>query len=172
MFIIKECEFDIKNSLEQLDRCISILVPKDDLFTNEDFSLENSKKPKEKQPNSLLQTAEDSNVTSENDNASNSDDDSDSSEDDFVEVPSKKTKEELEEDRYVELRYLGLLNENTNSTEAMTLERFKNVNLSIELNLRENEENKVVIEIMRDLYKELKKSSLVKVNNWIKVMFE
>ena len=135
-----------------MDRCISILVPKDDdLFTVDDF--ENSKKPRD--------TGTVEPEITDNDDENSEDD---SSEDDFVEVAPKKSKEELDEDRYVELRYLGLLNEQNN---AMSLESFRSI--SIDLNLRENEDNKVVIDIMRDLYKELKKSSMVKINNWIKV---
>lgn len=155
----KEYEPDIRNSLEQLERCISILVPKsDELFTNEDFNLQSSEKST-KTADELVDEF-----------MSSKEDESSDDEDDFVEVPTKKTKEELDEERYVELRYLGILNEDK-TVAAMTIEDFKNAPLTIDLHLRENDENKVVIEIMRDLYKELKKSSLVRINNWIKVNF-
>lgn len=95
--------------------------------------------------------------------------DSDDDDDDFVEVRPKKSKEELEEDRYIELRYLGILNDDNKIAEPMSIEQFKSVNLTIDLHLRENHDNKVVIDIMRDMYKELKKSWLSKINNWIKV---
>lgn len=150
--------------MEQFDRCINILVPKtEELFTNEDFNIEPvGKNPPQKSDKSPIETT--TNVDEMDENEDDSDDDSDS-DDDFVEVASKKTKEEIEEERYVEMRYLGVLN----GDKPVSLEEFKNANFTIDLRLQENDENKVVIEIMRDLYKEMKKSSLVRIQNWIKV---
>jgi hypothetical protein len=45
----------------------------------------------------------------------------------------------------------------------------RNYNLEVNIKLKENEENKIVIDIMRDLYKELKNSHLIKINIWLKV---
>lgn len=157
--------------MEQFDRCINILVPKtEEIFTNEDFNIESvGKNPPQKTDKSSIETANSSNIgeidDDDNEDGDNSDDDSDSSEDDFVEVASKKTKEEIEEERYVEMRYLGVLN----ADKPVSLDEFKNAKFTIDLRLQENDENKVVIEIMRDLYKEMKKSSLVRIQNWIKV---
>lgn len=152
-----EYETDIQNSAQQLDRCISILVPKtEDLFSNEDFGI----RSENRSPTTVTEPSYSEQLNSTDDQDSEEDTD-----DDFVEVPSKKTKEELEEERFVELRYLGILNQNG----PMSIDEFKNTNLTIDLNLREDDENKVVIEIMRDLYKELKNSSLARINNWIKV---
>ena len=156
--------------MEQFDRCINILVPKtEEIFTNEDFNIEAiGKNAPQKSDKSSIETANSSNIDEiddDEDGGDNSDDDSDSSDDDFVEVASKKTKEEIEEERYVEMRYLGVLN----ADKPVSLDEFKNAKFTIDLRLQENDENKVVIEIMRDLYKEMKKSSLVRIQNWIKV---
>ena len=92
------------------------------------------------------------------DNDAQSDTDSDSS-DDFVEV---KPENEEEEDPDIELRYLGFLKDDSS-------EYTRNYNLEVNIKLKENEENKIVIDIMRDLYKELKNSHLIKINIWLKV---
>lgn len=146
-----------------MERCINILVPKsEELFTNEDFNL--SERVSEKSSIEEVNKSIDAEVD-------NYESDSDDDEDDFVEVRPKKSKEELEEDRYIELRYLGILNDDNKIAEPMSIEQFKSVNLTIDLHLRENQDNKVVIDIMRDMYKELKKSWLSKINNWIKVEY-
>ena len=85
------------------------------------------------------------------DNDAQSDTDSDSS-DDFVEV---KPENEEDEDPDIELRYLGFLKDDSS-------EYTRNYNLEVNIKLKENEENKIVIDIMRDLYKELKNSHLIK----------
>lgn len=155
LFYELENENDIKNSVEQLNRCIEILVPKsEDLFTNDDFNMASCDAPR----TSKQDAAEE--IEGVDDDEEEVDDD-----DDFVEVPSKKNKEEQDEDRYVEMRYFGMLD---SAESAMSLDKFKDI--TVDLHLRENDENKVVIEIMRDLHKELKKSYLAKINNWIKVV--
>ena len=89
------------------------------------------------------------------------DDDSDDDDDDFEEVaPGDDSANKEEED--LELRYLGFLNDKSS-------EFVRNYNIKLNIGLVENEENQVIIDIMRDLYKELKKSHLSKINDWIKV---
>ena len=139
-----------------MERCIEILVPKiDDLFDDND-----SKKPKEmfvpKKVNKFKT------VIQQNYDEAESDIDSDGS-DDFVEVKPVGDDDDVEEDPDIELRYLGFLNDNSS-------EYTRNYNLQVDIKLKENEENKIVIEIMRDLVKELKNSHLVKINIWLKVI--
>ena len=85
-----------------------------------------------------------------------SDADSDCS-DDFEEVKPEHSVEDDDPD--IELRYLGFLSSKESS----------DYSLEVDVKLRENEENKIVIDIMRDLYKELKNSHLSKINTWLKV---
>ena len=66
-----------------------------------------------------------------------------------------------EEDPDIELRYLGFLNDRGS-------EYTRNFNLEVNIKLKEDEENKIVIDIMRDLYKELKNSHLTKITTWLK----
>lgn len=136
-----------------MDRCIKILLPNEDLFNKEDFNLSSSKKTPDIQVEDKIENEEEEDEESSDD------------EDDFEEVPMKKTKEETVEESNLELNYLGFLNGSTNSAEDL-----KNTRIKIDLFLKENDENKVIIEIMRDLYKELKNSHLLKINNWIKVI--
>jgi hypothetical protein len=126
-------------------------MPKEEeLFDNEDFNL-NSGSKRPMQPVQSLPEA----ISEEEAEETDSDDD----DDDFVEVRAKRSKEEIEAERELELRYLGFTGE-----EGAT----NNGQMQIDLRFKENEDNAVVIEIMRGLYKELKKSYLVKINNWIK----
>lgn len=174
IFFYLEYENDIKNSVEQLERCINILVPPtEELFTNEDFNLVSTERVSKLPPKTNETEQKPDEENDELDDSNNAedwnqeDDDDDEDEDDFVEVATKKSKEEIEEERYVEMRYLGVLNE---ANTVVSLDELKNAPaLTIDLHLRENDENKVVMEVMRDLYKELKKSSLVRVQTWIKV---
>jgi hypothetical protein len=133
-------------------------MPGVDLFDNNDFNIRNSKLP-------MLDL--DTNKTSEIENAETSnletDSDSEEDDDDFIEVPEVKSKSEIEAEREVEMKYLGFAKNSANATENAKS------GFTIDINLLENEENKVLFETMRDLYKELKNSHLVKVNNWIKV---
>lgn len=144
-----DTESDIKNCISQLERCIEILVPKvENLF-------EEASSTKPKQINQFKTIIEKN--TDENDD----DDEDDDDDDDFVEV---KTANQEEEDPDIELRYLGFLNDRSS-------EFTRNFNLELDIRLKENEENKIVIDIMRDLYKELKNSHLTKVTSWLKVKY-
>lgn len=140
---MNDTEEDIRNCVNQLERCIEILVPKvEDLF--EETA---SKKPR------LVQRI--NTVLPDEPEHDDSDADSDCS-DDFEEVKSHNLAEDDDPD--IELRYLGFLN----ATEST------NFSLQVDVKLKENEENKIVIDIMRDLYKELKNSHLNKINTWLK----
>ena len=90
------------------------------------------------------------------------DSDEDDSEDDFVEVKLNKSKSQLEEEREVEMKFLGFGSSTSNNNNNNTS------NYNIDLNIYENEDNKQVIETMREFYKELKNSHLTKVTYWIK----
>ena len=124
----------MKLSIQQLDRCYNILIPKpEDVFN--DFNDE----PTESSVN-------------------NKDDDSES-DDEFetVKIPGL-------EDNNDELRYLGFLN-------GRDSEYSRNFQLDINLKFGQNEDNKILIDIIKDLYKEVKYSHLLSLNNWIKVYF-
>jgi hypothetical protein len=132
--MILDKENDIKLSIQQLDRCYNILIPKpEDVFN--DFNDE----PTESSVN-------------------NKDDDSET-DDEFetVKIPGL-------EDNNDELRYLGFLN-------GRDSEYSRNFQLDINLKFGQNEDNKILIDIIKDLYKELKYSHLVSLNSWIKVYF-
>lgn len=138
-----DSENDIKNCISQLERCIEILVPKvEDLFEEAE-----SKKPRlVQQIKTVLPNEQENNE---------SDAESDCS-DDFEEVKPENSGDDDDPD--IELRYLGFLSSKESS----------DYNLEVDVKLRENEENKIVIDIMRDLYKELKNSHLAKINTWLK----
>lgn len=134
-----------------MERCFEILKP-NDLFDSSDFNL--SKPGLGAGKTNIIATEED-NCTSE---MAESDSDSD---DDFEEVPSKNQQEEEE----IELRYLGFLNDKSS-------EYNRNFELQLTVDrLKIDEENRVLVDIMRDLNKELKNSYLEKIKDWIKVKF-
>jgi hypothetical protein len=130
-------------------------MPGDEIFGNRDFNLIDSKK-------STVDIFEQSNNNlNDEEMDEETDADEDESEDDFVEVKLNRSKSELEEDRQVEMKFLGFgstTSENKNDTS----------NFRIDLNLYENEDNKEILQTMRDIYKELKYSYLTKVTFWIK----
>lgn len=94
-----------------------------------------------------------------NEDKAEEDSDSDLSDSDFVEVPFKETPNYDDED---ELRYLGFFRDRNS-------EFSRHYNLQIEISLKENEENRIIVETMREFYKELKNSYLDKLTKWIKV---
>lgn len=143
IFQFTENENDIVSCFEQLERSLGILMPLDDLFSLDDFN-----KKSQPQKSSTAGTQQDDS------------DSDDSDEDDFVEVRTSRTKDEIEEERNFEMRYFGI-GENED-------ERDKNFLISV--NLKENEDNKILLEISRGLYKELKNTHLSKVAHWIKVI--
>ena len=168
LYLFAETEQDIKTCIDQLDRCITLLVPKfDELF--EEASAKTQASDRNQTKNSKLtppsvdspskRPAEPKGPTSEEGSDEDSDDDDD--DDDFVEVPTGDNSVNKEEED-LELRYLGFLNDKSS-------EFVRNYNIKLDIGLVENEENQVIIEIMRDLNKELKKSHLTKINDWIKV---
>lgn len=140
----------MRNCIGQLERCMDILKP-NDLFSSEDFNLPTTSRfsqPKE----ALIETEEVSTQLIEDP------EESDSDEDDFVEVESSNRAEEEE----IELRYLGFL---TDQNSANT----RNYELAVNIEgFKIDDENKIVVQIMRDLCKELRNSHLVKVQDWIK----
>jgi len=151
-------EVDINNCIEQFERSIKLLMPGEDFFDSYDFNLKSKY---------MLQNMESSNSYPEKelDEESSSDDDS---EDDFVEVNVTKTKEEIEIERNEELKYLGILNDGR----FLKMDgKYASGQMNIDIHLNEDEDNKIVFEIIRGLYKELKNSHLTRVNNWIKVKF-
>ena len=151
--MIVDSEPDIKNCVDQLERCINILIPKpEDLFISEEASNENKTKRYVQ-----FETETQPSTSSGTDAGKEEESDSDDSDDGFEEVPMDK---KVDED--IELRYLGFL-------EDKGSEFNRNYNLELNLNLEVDEENKIVIEIMKDLYKELKNSHLKKITLWIKV---
>jgi hypothetical protein len=130
-------------------------MPGDELFDNKDFNLNNSKKTSidiEKQADDILneQEMDEQNETDEDD-----------SEDDFVEVKLNRSKSELEEERQVEMKFLGFGCSASDS-------KIGTSNFQIDLNLNENDDNKEILNTMRDIYKELKNSYLTKLTFWIK----
>jgi hypothetical protein len=91
--------------------------------------------------------------------------DSDSdSDDEFEEVPQLKQATQEEEDDESVFRLLGF--SGGRSSEAV-----QNFNLKFNIGIKETEDNKIIIEILRDLYKELKHSHLDRINIWIKVIY-
>lgn len=149
---IRDTKEDIKNCIGQLERCLDIIKP-NDLFENADFELPTSISTKKQSIIDTESIKEDH--LRELETESDSDDDDD---DDFVEVPVAKNNEDEE----IELRYLGFLNDKSS---AYT----RNFELELKVDsFKIDDENKIVVEIMRDLYKELKNSYMVKVKDWIK----
>lgn len=133
-------------------------MPGVDLFDNNDFNIRNSKLPM-----LSLDKGNKKEIDTTENETSNLESDSDEDEDDFVEVAEVKSKSEIQAETEVEMKYLGFSKDTVNSSEN------GKSGFTIDINLLENEENKVLFESMRDLYKELKNSHLAKVNNWIKV---
>jgi len=133
--------------VNQLERCIDILKP-NDLFDSSDFDLPKIN-PNEKAAN-IIETEK---IATEKESESDSDED-----DDFEEVPCTSSKEQEE----MEMRYLGFLDDKGSSNARdyeleFAVDKFKI-----------DEENKIILEIMRDLQKELN-SFLIKIKDWIKV---
>jgi len=151
-------EVDINNCIEQFERSIKLLMPGEDIFDNYDFNLKSNYVSQNKE------TVNESEKELEAD-ASSCDDESES-EDDFVEVNAAKSKEEIEKERDEEMKYLGI-------SKNGGFQKLNGKNdagqIDIDIHLSEDEDNKIVFEIIRGLYKELKNSHLVRVNNWIKV---
>lgn len=142
----EDLEPDIKNCIKQLEQSIKILIPSEDFFSNEDFIPAESKMTPTKQ-------------------FSNEDDEeSDDSDEEFVEVPIKRAKEDIIADTNLEIHYLGFLDK-----ESTCVEDLKNTEVKIEQYLKETDDNKIVIDIMKDLSKEIKNSHLYRINKWIKV---
>lgn len=146
-FLFKECEIEIKNCLEQFNNCFKILVP-----TPFDFL-------HEQQPKNYSITTSPTENSRMDFNDENSDcSNSESEEDEFIEVKTEK----LKEDDDIEMRYLGFLKGNDS-------EYVRHFNMSVNVNIDQNEENSAVIENIKDLYKELKNCHLEKIKKWIKV---
>jgi hypothetical protein len=80
------------------------------------------------------------------------------SDDEFIEVKIERSKEEDE----AEMRYLGFLN-------GSDSEYVRHFNMNINVKIDQNGENCVLIENMKDFYKELKNCHLDKIKKWIKV---
>ena len=153
--------------VEQLERSIKILMPGDELFDNYDFNFNKASAEDNTSEEKPIET-EDSREDSDTDETET--DDEDDSEDDFVEVAPSKSKEEIEHERDVELKYLGIAKDGSGfANGGVNNGANSKGNFKIDLNLTENEENKILFEIMRGLYKELKNSHLAKATNWIKV---
>lgn len=129
-----------------MERCIDILKP-NDLFQNSDFELPIISN--EKKESIIATELEESGLEGSSD--------SDEDDDDFVEVEPNDNRTEDEE---IELRYLGFLGDRSSAREY-------NLELSVDTFKIDNE-NKIVVDIMRDLEKELN-SYLTKIKNWIKV---
>jgi hypothetical protein len=127
-----------------LDRCFNILIPKPDEIFNE-FDFEN-------RPTTSKTAISTSDLTSNLDN-----DDSDTDDDDFVEVKLLGDENDDEE----ELRFLGFLN-------GRDSEYTRNFELNLNLKFDQNEDNRILVEIIKDLYKELKYSHLDSLTVWIK----
>ncbi|RNA35487.1 UV-stimulated scaffold A-like, partial [Brachionus plicatilis] len=138
-------EPDIKNCIKQLEQSIKILIPSEDFFSNEDFIPAESK---------MTPTKQFSNEDEE---------ESDDSDEELVEVPIKRTKEDIIADTNLEIHYLGFLDK-----ESTCVEDLKNTQVKIEQYLKETDDNKIVIDIMKDLSKEIKNSHLYRINKWIK----
>lgn len=84
-------------------------------------------------------------------------DESDTDDDDFVEVKLPDDENDDEE----ELRFLGFLN-------GRDSEYTRNFELNLNLKFDQNEDNRILVEIIKDLYKELKYSHLDSLIAWIK----
>ena len=165
-------EVDINGCIEQLERSIKILMPGDELFNSYDFNIKTTHELmdfEESTDNSAAKCSnqDDENGELERPSDDDDDDDDDDSEDDFVEVSVPKTKEEIENERSEEMKYLGISKDGSGLQNKNQFEFTGQ--LKIDLHLKENDENKVVFEIIRGLYKELKNSHLIKVNDWIKL---
>ena len=119
------------------------------MFSNEDFQLPTTSgfsRPKE----ALIETEL---ASTEANQSEESDDD-----DDFVEVETANRAEEEE----IELRYLGFLNDQNSANT-------RNYELSVNVaGFKIDDENRIVVQIIRDLHKELKNSHLLKTQDWIK----
>lgn len=91
---------------------------------------------------------------------------SDDSDEDFVEVPTKRTKEDIIAETNLEMRYLGFLDKKSTSIQNLI-----NTEITIEQYLKENDDNKILIDIMKDLSREIRNLYLNKINKWIKVSY-
>ena len=130
-----------------MERCIDLLKP-NDLFDSGDFVAGGTLSSKTKA--NIIETRVEE--------AQGGEEDSDDDDDDFVEVATNKG-----EDEEIELRYLGFLTDRSS-------EYTRDFNLELSVNaLKVDEENKILVDIMKDLYKELKNSYLTKLQHWIKV---
>lgn len=143
---IKDTESDIKNCINQLDQSIKILFPSEDMFTNDDFIPIDSKMTPD------VHYSNDANELT------------DDSDEDFVEVPNKRTKEDIIAETNLEIHYLGFLDKQSTSIQNLI-----NTEIKIEQYLKENDDNKVLLDIMKDLSKEIRNLYLNKINKWIKV---
>ena len=131
-----------------MERCIDLLKP-NDLFDSGDFVAGGKLGSKTKE--NIIETRVEE--------APEEEEDSDDDDDDFVEVATNKG-----EDEEIELRYLGFLTDRSS-------EYTRDFNLELSVNaLKVDEENKILVDIMKDLYKELKNSYLTKLQHWIKVI--
>ena len=99
------------------------------------------------------------NVNNSKNDEDNKTDDDDDDEFETVKIPGLENENNEEE-----LRYLGFLN-------GRDSEYSRNFELNINLKFGQNEDNKILIDIIKDLYKEVKYSHLDLLNNWIKVFF-
>jgi hypothetical protein len=159
---ILDMEADITNCIEQFERSVKLLMPGEDIFDNYDFNLKSNYVSQNKE------TINESEKEVDADTSSCDDESESESEDDFVEVNAAKSKEEIEKERDEEMKYLGI----SKNSGFQKLNGKNNAGqLDIDIHLNEDEDNKIVFEIIRGLYKELKNSHLVRVNNWIKVNF-
>lgn len=151
-------------------------MPGDDLFNNEDFNLDRNRasnvcQSNQSVPNEYFQKKRDDEINNEEDEQEQTreEDDESESEEDFEEVPLNKSLEQINEERRIEMEYLGF--SNGKIIQTINEPNEENSNLTIDINLNENEDNRVLIQTIRDLYKELESSHLLKVATWIKVPF-
>ena len=152
--------------MNQLKRCFDIIIPKPEAFLGEaDEVVKKQEKTKtfqiyeetdEEDEEEPEPENEKSNIISKN----NDESDNESSDDDFVEVPLKTSTDTIDE-----LRYLGFFNDRNS-------EFTRHYNLQIDIGIKESEENKIIRETMREMYKELENAHLKKLNKWIKVYFD
>jgi len=173
-------EYDIKNCIAQLEQSINVLMPGDELFNNDDFNLNRNRVSNfadlnQFVPIETLEKKRDAVANAEEDEQEhdfeeeNEEEDETESEEDFEEVPLNKSLEQINEERRIEMEYLGFANgKKIQPTTSQTNEG--NSNMTIDINLNENEDNRVLIQTIRDLYKELESSHLLKVATWIKVL--
>ena len=135
-----------------MERCIDILKP-NDLFDLSDFEITKIKIGENK--TAIIETEE----METSDLIASDDGDDEESDGDFEEVPSGDRKEAEE----AELRYLGFLTDKSSANA-------RDYELELQVNpFKIDEENGIVVEIMRDLEKELSSSYLIKIKDWIKV---